>query len=281
MILQMRSSQGLVHFVWKIHFYPFLLSDSNWFDSINSTGLPNMTSMACRGSPDLACDWRPLWACSLANIINMWLCLDFGHSIFAPPKSIKLQCFSSFCTFSMADQFVHHGSSPEVIAGGVVVLVRQLVKAAPSEALHFWDGSRMRSPIFDIFDAVLRCHSALQGRGKAQPFLSFAAGLLLGQSHFSPANSHISPESAERLCLPTNLSVHQLASNSSTWGWAICWECWEEPAVWLLTFAFACLCHVQHADDFMSGSLRLSWIAVASDGYDGYHTVPHTYHITL
>jgi len=72
----------------------------------------------------------------------------------------------------MADQFVHHGSSPEVIAGGVVVLVRQLVKAAPSEALHFWDGSRMRSPIFDIFDAVLRCHSALQGRGKAQPFLS-------------------------------------------------------------------------------------------------------------
>lgn len=25
----------------------------------------------------------------------------------------------------------------------------------------------------------------------------------------------------------------------------------QEPSVWLLTFAFACLCHVQHADDFM------------------------------
>lgn len=57
-----------------------------------------------------------------------------------------------------------------VIGGGVVVLVRQLVKATPSE-----------------------------GRGKAQPFLSLL----------------------------------------------------QEPAVWLLTFAFACLCHVQHADDFM------------------------------
>ena len=28
----------------------------------------------------------------------------------------------------------------------------------------------------------------------------------------------------------------------------------QEPAVWLLAFAFACLCHVQHADDFMPGS---------------------------
>ena len=40
--------------------------------------------------------------------------------------------------------------------------------------------------------------------------------------------------------------------------------------MWLLTVAFACLCHVQHADDFMSGALRWSWIAQAS-GYDGYH----------
>jgi len=57
-----------------------------------------------------------------------------------------------------------------VIGGGVVLLVRQLVRAAPSE-----------------------------GRGKQQPFLSML----------------------------------------------------QEPAVWLLTFAFSCLCHVQHADDYM------------------------------
>ena len=39
----------------------------------------------------------------------------------------------------MADQLFHHDSSVrEVIAGGVVVLVRQLVKAAPTEAPHVW-----------------------------------------------------------------------------------------------------------------------------------------------
>ena len=26
---------------------------------------------------------------------------------------------------------------------------------------------------------------------------------------------------------------------------------WQEPSVWLVTGAFAFLCHVQHADDFM------------------------------
>ena len=58
----------------------------------------------------------------------------------------------------------------EVIAGGVVVLVRQRVKAASTEAPHVWDGSRMNNPSSHSF-AVFRCHSIMQGRGKQQPFL--------------------------------------------------------------------------------------------------------------
>ena len=114
---------------------------------------------------------------------------------------------------------VHH----EVIAGGVVVLVRQLVKAAPSEALHFW-GSRMRSPIFHIFDAVLRCHSAiLPCRAEAKHNHSylccrtFARPVAFFPSEFAHI-TRICREIVSPQFFQTNLSVHQLASNSSTWG---------------------------------------------------------------
>ena len=74
----------------------------------------------------------------------------------APPKSIKPQFFCHFLQIfngRLADRFVPHGSSPEVTAGGVVVLVRQLVKAAPSEARFPFLGwlQDEKSSIFDIF----------------------------------------------------------------------------------------------------------------------------------
>ena len=164
----------------------------------------------------------------------MWLCLlraphghpmgtpwaPHGHPMGKNPSNSNVsRLFAYFQWQINSFIMVHH----EVIAGGVVVLVRQLVKAAPSEALHFW-GSRMRSPIFHIFDAVLRCHSAiLPCRAEAKHNHSylccrtFARPVAFFPSEFAHI-TRICREIVSPQFFQTNLSVHQLASNSSTWG---------------------------------------------------------------